>query len=82
MPIVLMGRQDAMLDALERSAVAHEILGAGLMEALIAVRRHEVVLAKERRSRSWSNGSASPGRSRRRTGTDGGTHGRGARPQR
>ena len=36
-----------MLDALERSDVANEILGEGLMEAFLAVRRHEVEIAKE-----------------------------------
>jgi glutamine synthetase len=41
------GSQAESLDALEASAVAKEILGAGLMEALLAVRRHEVEIAKE-----------------------------------
>ena len=46
--IVLMGpEQDAMLDALERSDVANQILGEGLMEAFLAVHRHEVEIAKE-----------------------------------
>jgi glutamine synthetase len=41
------GSQAESLDALEASAVAQDILGAGLMEALLAVRRHEVEIAKE-----------------------------------
>ena len=46
--IVLMGpEQDAMLDALERSDIANEILGEGLMEAFLAVHRHEIEIAKE-----------------------------------
>jgi glutamine synthetase len=46
--IVLMGpEQDAMLDALDRSEMAHQILGEGLMEAFVAVHRHEVTIAKE-----------------------------------
>jgi glutamine synthetase len=46
--IVLMGpEQDAMLDALDRSDIANEILGEGLMEAFLAVHRHEVEIAKE-----------------------------------
>jgi glutamine synthetase len=39
--------QAAMLDALERSKVAQEILGGPLLEALLAVRRHEVDVARE-----------------------------------
>jgi glutamine synthetase len=38
--------QSAMLDALEHSKVAAEILGGALIEALIAVRRHEVAVAR------------------------------------
>ncbi len=38
--------QSAMLDALERSKVAQEILGGALLEALVAVRRHEVDVAR------------------------------------
>ena len=34
--------QSAALDALERSAIARDILGGALLEALVAVRRHEV----------------------------------------
>ncbi len=46
--IVRIGESQAeSLDALEASAVAQDILGAGLMEALLAVRRHEVEIAKE-----------------------------------
>jgi glutamine synthetase len=37
--------QAAMLDALERSEVATDILGEALLEALLAVRRHEVEVA-------------------------------------
>jgi glutamine synthetase len=45
--IVLMeNRQSAMLDLLERSSVANDILGDELIEALIAVRRHEAELAE------------------------------------
>ena len=35
-----------MLDALERSDVANQILGEGLMEALLAVHRHEVEIGE------------------------------------
>jgi len=42
----LESNQSAMLDLLERSKVAQEILGAGLFEALLAVRRHEVEIAR------------------------------------
>jgi glutamine synthetase len=38
--------QPAMLDLLERSKVAQEILGGALLEALLAVRRHEVEIAR------------------------------------
>lgn len=38
--------QPAMLDALERSKIAQEIVGGALLEALIAVRRHEVEVAR------------------------------------
>jgi glutamine synthetase len=38
--------QSAMLDALERSKIAQEIVGGALLEALIAVRRHEVDVAR------------------------------------
>jgi glutamine synthetase len=40
--------QSAMLDALEHSKAAGEILGAALLEALVAVRRHEVAIARGR----------------------------------
>ena len=55
-------RRDA-LDALEHSEGRREILGGALLEALVAVRRHEVVVGEACRSMSWSNGSVSPGRS-------------------
>jgi len=35
-----------MLDALEHSKVAGDILGGELLEALVAVRRHEVATAR------------------------------------
>jgi hypothetical protein len=35
-----------MLDLLERSKAAQEILGGALLEALLAVRRHEVEIAR------------------------------------
>jgi len=38
--------QSSMLDALEHSKIAGEILGGALLEALVAVRRHEVVVAR------------------------------------
>jgi glutamine synthetase len=38
--------QPAMLDLLERSKAAQEILGGALLEALLAVRRHEVEIAR------------------------------------
>ena len=38
--------QSSMLDALEHSEIAGEILGGALLEALVAVRRHEVVVAR------------------------------------
>jgi glutamine synthetase len=38
--------QSVMLDLLERSKVAQEILGGALLEALLAVRRHEVEIAR------------------------------------
>jgi glutamine synthetase len=41
------GNQAHALDALESSMVAREILGPDLLEALVAVRRHEVVVAAE-----------------------------------
>jgi len=45
--IVLMeNRQAGMLDLLEKSQVANDILGDELIEALIAVRRHEVGIAE------------------------------------
>ena len=42
----LESNQSTMLDALERSKVAQEILGAALLEALLAVRRHEAEIAR------------------------------------
>jgi len=42
----LESNQSAMLDLLERFKIAQEILGAGLLEALLAVRRHEVEIAR------------------------------------
>ncbi len=42
----LESNQSAMLDLLERSKVAQEILGDALLEALLAVRRHEVEIAR------------------------------------
>jgi glutamine synthetase len=42
----LESNQSAMLDGLERSEVAREILGAALLEALVAVRRHEADIAR------------------------------------
>lgn len=42
----LESNQSAMLDALERSEVAQEILGPALLEALVAVRRHEADIAR------------------------------------
>jgi glutamine synthetase len=42
----LESNQSAMLDTLERSKVAQEILGAALLEALVAVRRHEADVAR------------------------------------
>jgi glutamine synthetase len=39
------GSQAEAMDALERSDVARDILGPGLLEALVAVRRHEVEVA-------------------------------------
>lgn len=42
----LESRQSAMLDALEKSKLAQEILGGALLEALVAVRRHEVDVAQ------------------------------------
>ena len=42
----LQSDQAAMLDALEHSKVAGEILGGALLEALVAVRRHEVATAR------------------------------------
>jgi glutamine synthetase len=41
----LESRQSSMLDLLERSRLAGEILGGALIEALVAVRRHEVEVA-------------------------------------
>ena len=38
--------QSAMLDALEHSKAAGAILGGALLEALVAVRRHEVAIAR------------------------------------
>jgi len=38
--------QPSMLDMLERSTAAKEILGGALLEALLAVRRHEVEIAR------------------------------------
>jgi glutamine synthetase len=42
----LQSDQAAMLDALAHSKVAGEILGGALLEALVAVRRHEVAIAR------------------------------------
>jgi glutamine synthetase len=42
----LESNQSAMLDALEHSKVARELLGGSLLEALVAVRRHEVDIAR------------------------------------
>jgi glutamine synthetase len=41
------GNQAHAIDVLESSMVAREILGPDLLEALVAVRRHEVVVAAE-----------------------------------
>jgi glutamine synthetase len=43
----LESNQSGMLDLLERSKVAQEILGGALLEALLAVRRHEAEIARE-----------------------------------
>ncbi len=44
--IRLESSQPSMLDMLERSTAAKEILGGALLEALLAVRRHEVEIAR------------------------------------
>jgi len=44
--IRLESSQPSMLDMLERSTAAKEILGSALLEALLAVRRHEVEIAR------------------------------------
>jgi glutamine synthetase len=45
--VLMQTEQAAMIDALEGSKLAGSILGADLIEALVAVRRHEVEIAKD-----------------------------------